>query len=367
MTRFAVFVVSLVVPLLAGAQSPSLSRYVIRRDSRGKLLSISLNKPLKMSSAGSTLLDDLRDEYDREQAQAMAFGDSEEAPVPETDEQKKMWADSRQAVARKIKRRDLDDPALKREDAKANEKLDRIDFFQLIAAPYNPAALDQGKETKRTIDAIALAGSVALVSNLFSVFQFLVYQHVEALESRRAFYQNQLLTILESPEGRAFSEEEKKLIRSSIFYSRIDIMKTKTRRQARAAWSSFGTRAYEEIQKNCSKTNPRPAPEFGACFKNAEHEIKNSAVIKHGKPATAFDYDKPYSVRNHRRFLMLTKLGAQFVPVPGLVKRAFCKWIDGKYVPQRRAEGYLHGSLLLAGKNDLARWVIVGSANPKLD
>lgn len=367
MTRFAVFVVSLLIPLLAGAQSPSLSRYVIRRDSRGKLLSISLNKPLKMSSAGPTLLDDLRDEYDREQAQAMAFGDSEEAPVPETDEQKKMWADSRQAVARKIKRRNLDDPALKREDAKANEKLDRIDFFQLIAAPYNPAALDQGKETKRTIDAIALAGSVALVSDLFSVFQFLVYQHVEALESRRAFYQNQLLTILDSPEGRAFSEEEKKLIRSSIFYSRIDIMKTKTRRQARAAWPSFGTRAYEEIQKNCSKTNPRPVPELGACFKNAEHEIKNSAVIKHGKPATAFDYDKPYSVRNHRRFLMLTKLGAQFVPVPGLVKRAFCKWIDGKYVPQRRAEGYLHGSLLLAGKNDLAQWVIVGSANPKLD
>jgi len=368
MTRFALIVAFLALPLVSHAESGALARYIVQRDSNGKLVSISLAKPHQTLDATPTLLDELRDEYDAENASTFAFhiDQDDDAPVPENAEDKKTYEGARDAVAHKIKRSDLDDPRLKSEFAKADAKLSQIGYFQLIAAPQNPEALDQGRETKRTIDGVALGVDLALPTPLFSIFHFLVNQQVEALESRRAFYQNQLLVILDSPEGRVFSDAEKNLIRSSIFYSRIDIMKSKSRRVARNAWTSFGTRAYRELQSECSKHVPHPVPELGSCFQNEDRQIKDYAVTKHRKSSAAFKYDKPYAVRDHRKFLMLTKLGAQFTPVPGFLKAAFCKWIDSHYVPQRRAEGYLHGSLLLAGKGDLAQWVIVNSANTKL-
>lgn len=360
------------LPSLAAAQN---FPFTITRDSDGKIAKIELPKKSNLDfelSEEDELLADLKKSYIEFKESKTLLASDFSRLAPESKEDREAYARTKAFLNKKFNPELLSDVNLQNEVAKAKIDLKKALSLRLLAAPYSPASFDEAQALEHIIDLILKgAKQVISVGPVFDIFEFVLGEYIEALKSRREFYQNQLLVILDSDDG-SFTNEEKSLIRSSIFYSRLSLIKLGDRKDARKHWATFGDKTQEKISKKCKGFVDNGDAAYGNCFKIDGTQIRNGLVKRsmfEKKPSVAYDANKPYSVRDLRRFLLLAKLAIKLVPVPvvgGPIKSALSSWINSNYVNQRKSEGLLFGSLKQAGDDNLAAWIVTGSANPIL-
>ena len=157
----------------------------------------------------------------------------------------------------------------------------KIELFRLLAAPNSPAAFDRETIVAEIVKEILNnANRVLPISTPVSaVFSFLVDQYVDALESRREFFQNQLLVEL-AYDHSLFTDKEKDLIRSSVFYSRISIINLPARNKAQKVWATYGPAKLAEAVKPCAGFVGKNDKGFGQCFKVDGTQVVNRMVKK---------------------------------------------------------------------------------------
>lgn len=351
-------------PAFASPQFP----FTIVRDAQGKLAHIDL--PHNSSkSIEPDLLTVLRAANSRGALAALQNGDLSSADLDKVEE-KNAFEEARRLLARGISKQDMDDPRLDAEFAKAKLKLDNLLVYRLLANPYDPAAFDQENATKDAIQAIMQAANAVFgVSPAMQIFEFLVDQHLEALESRREFHQNRLLVQLEQS-GTPLSDYEKMLVRSSIFYSRLELYEIGARKKARKSWNTFGDTKLKATLKKCDGYVSKTDRGFGPCFKVSGTELRNRLVdynLLSNSTSIAYDFNSPYRVRNTRIGYLVLKLALKFIPAPSWAKVGVNSYISSHYAKQRRSEGYVYEFARVQNQADLAAWIAVSTANPLLD
>jgi hypothetical protein len=369
--------------LLAFVTVPSVAHaqhafpFTIERDSKGTLTRIEL--PLRNSilseglSGDEDVLTELRLSVREYQSQSMAQSMSlsaleAQAPVPADADDRKTLEEAKAYLKKDFDANVLSDNRLDKEYAKAKTKILQVKLFRLLSAPSTPTAFDTEQNVAETIKLVlGEAGNVlGLASPAYSVFEFLVDQYVEALESRRAFFQNQLLVLLAN-DSTLFSAKEKSAIRSSIFYSRLEFYDLPARSKARKAWSTYGDDQLAKALKPCKGFAKTGDKTWGSCFKQDGNLIVNRMINKvtlSKDPSLAFDVKNPSRVQDFRVLMMLARLGVKLLPVPSLAKKPVYYWIDSQFVEQRKSEGYVYAYATLRNQTDLANWILTGTANP---
>ncbi len=380
MRLFAVFVLLLLlIPFQSfAAEFP----FQIRRDANGNIEQIILPKKGMIESLSAPeMIGDIKDAYmeyigtggtqfhsmSEQMNHVNALAEQLEIPAEHHDELQV----SNFALSNELKPQHFDDPKLVAEFRKAQRQIQTAPYFRLLADPNHPSAFDKEKALQLTIDVIFKAANQVLVINpLFNVFEFLVNEYVEALMSRREFYQNQLVYLIQK-DTTVFSADDKSRILSSIFYSRISLLRLDKRAKAVKEWDTFGLKSYKkEITDKCDGFVEDGEVSFGSCFKIKDNKIRNRIVKKSlisKKPSVAFNYKNNKSVRNYRALVLLIKLGSKIAPIPSPGGSAFRAYLSSLYKSQRRSEGFLYAWLVDNGEVNLSRWVLVGSANPLIN
>ncbi len=250
------------------------------------------------------------------------------------------------------------------EFVKAVRTLNHQQLFHVLASPGHPGAFDGEKILVEVVSQIlGQAGKVLGVSPAYSVFEFLVEEYMDALVARREFFQNAVLSQLDHADG-GYSAADASGIRSSIFYSRLDLWNLPKRQKAVKAWATFGDNETAKWMKKCKTTSATYAQ---SCFIQEGQKVRNIMVSKFKfskKSSLAVDLTKPTSVGNTRWMILAVKLGVKLAPVPGLAKKPVNMFLNSLYAHQRRSEGLLYGELVLQNADDLANVVSGNNANP---
>ncbi|MEK6555556.1 MAG: hypothetical protein AABZ31_09975 [Bdellovibrionota bacterium] len=279
--------------------------------------------------------------------------------------EQKAYIDSIDSLQQKTIMNSLDDEKVKVELDKVVAQLTSKGFFKLLADPGHPKAFDEELIIVEGVEKLMdVAKEVLGSSPLFSVLEFLVSEYFDALTAQREFYQNALLTYMNSNDE--FTAEEQAQMKSSIFYSRLGLTKFSSRKKAIKEWATFGLKQEKEFNKKCSVTD---TTSFHYCFKFDKTAIvnvvnKNNSLAKSSSTSTTFDYKKPGYTGQTRWFIMAARLGLKLLPVPGLVKSPVNKWLKSFYVQQRRTEGLLYSAATLKNESELAGWILENTANP---
>ena len=348
--------------------------FEVHRDANGKLEKIVLPKKAAAQMAiASThdLLTELKSAYIevRSSENSLMLTTSQGIEAPKAS-YRKLLGQSHAALLNELNVESFENRKLVEEFDKAKGAISKSEWFRLLAAPNNPQAFDEEKILVQLIKSIMdNAKKVIDVGGPLTIFEFLVDEYFESLQSRREFYQNQLIYWVLNEKGR-FSEEEKRHILSSVYYSRIAIERLDLRKKALKDWANFGGKKYLEAIKRCKGFLKDGDESFGACFKVDDHFILNAMAKRHSlskQHSVAFDYDDTYAVRNLRSLILIVKLGTRLLPGLGPAKQAFFTWLNSFYKTQRKSEGFLYGHLMWNGEVELAKWVLVNSANPMIE
>lgn len=355
-------------PTLAKTDFP----FQVVRDSKGKLVSISMPSSVSLASAGSQEdeLAELRAALAEHSASSMAFGAAsaevdEHAPIDA--EERKTYEEAKAYLSESLTSKSADDKRLDSEFDKAKKEVAKVKAWRLVAAPYQTDAFDTEKILEQTVGrVIDVAQKIIPIDNpVFGVFEFLLDTHIENLKSRREFFQNQLLVALDQ-DTTLFSTAEKAAIRSSIFYSRISMIKTDSRSKARKAWATYGNAQWKSLMAKCDGyTSSKSA--FGPCFRLEGQEVRNKLVKKNKlskSTSLAFDYSEPKRMRAKRQFLITAKLALKLVPLPGLLKTPVRYWLNSQYIDQRKSEGFMFGWTAVSNETRVGEWVLYGTTNP---
>jgi hypothetical protein len=367
------FAINVLLLLLIPLQSYATEfPFQIRRGANGKIEQIILPKKGMIEAvSGPEMINDVKEAYmEYVDAGGMRLQTvAEQLEVPQ--EHREDLKISNMALVNDLKPQDFDDPKLIAEFEKAQREIQKAPYFRLLADPDHPQAFDEEKALQLTIDVIFKAAHQVLIVNpLFNVFEFLVNEYLEAMMSRREFYQNQLVYLV-NQDTQVFSSDDKKRILSSIFYSRISLLRPDKRAKAVKKWDTFGIDTYKkEVVDKCDGFVGEGEVSFGNCFKIKDHKIRNRLAKKsllNKKPSIAFNYEHNHSVRNYRALVLLIKLGSKIAPIPSPGGSAFRAYLSSLYKNQRRTEGYLFAYLMDHGDVNLSRWVLVSSANPLIN
>ncbi len=358
------------LPVVAGAQSKF--PFDVQRDASGTLTRIEI--PIRSSA----LLDD-EDVLTELKSSLKQYQDSStvgvsavsaDAVTPKTDADRRLYQQAKDYLKNDLSMSTLSDPNLAKQYAQAKPQILKVKLFRLLAAPNTIDAFDRERAVTEVVQQIiGNAGSVlGLASPAFTVFTFLLDQYIESLESRRDFFQNQLMVLLANDTS-LFTDKEKSLVRSSIFYSRLDFLDVnlKRRSNARKDWASFGDQQLAATLKPCIGFVGQGETGFGSCFKQTGDLFVNRMVKKNRLSASvslAFDSKNPYRVRDFRALLMLADLGMRFIPGPAIAKKPLGIWLNSLFRNQRKSEGYFFGYTNLKNQPDLSNWILMNSANP---
>ncbi len=346
--------------------------FTVVRDSKGKLVSISLPKSVSLAAAGNEEdeLAELRSALDARWSSPMAFTAAEaeiDEHAPVDEKERETYEQAKAYLGQSLTKNAADDKRLDGEFDKAKSEVAKVPAWRLLAAPAKTDAFDTEKVLEQTIGRVVdVAQKVFPIDNpVFSVFEFLLDTHVENLKSRREFFQNQLLVAIEH-DSKLFTAAEKSAIRSSIFYSRISMIKTETRSKARKAWSTYGDTQLKALLAKCNGFASAKSA-FGPCFRLEGQEVRNKLVNKNKlskSPSLAFDYSEPTRMRSKRQFLITAKLGLKLLPVPGLFKTPVRYWLNSQYIDQRSSEGFMYGWTDVSNETRVGEWVLYGTTNP---
>lgn len=337
----------------------------VRRGPNGQIEHVLINHGKSPEKSASQFLNELRASLDQ-------ASKSLHAPPPLSGfeklkrEDQETYLQAVQMLEQKDLRQHLYDSRVQAEFLKASSEFHKTPFFKLIAAPYNPTAFDEEQLIAEAIErAIDLAGQVLPSSPLLSVFEFLVSEYFEALTSQREFYQNAFLYRLEHDES--FTAEEKSRIKSSIFYSRLDLWNLPARKKAQKAWLTFGDKELKSFQKKC-KTDSSTV--LQSCFFMDKNVIRNRMYKSHTlarSQSRTFNYDSPSSAATERWFILAAKLGLKLLPAPGLAKTPVKGWLNSFYQKQRKSEGMIYAAAVARDQSNLAAWIRHNTVNPLID
>lgn len=281
------------------------------------------------------------------------------------DEQK-VFGRAKLALLQGVSINELNSQALEQEFARALPKLKDIKIYRLIASPYRQNAFDQENAVKDVVEQVLSLAKKSLQGPAFEIFEFLVTETLEGLESRREFHQNRLLYWLDQ-DSTEFTQAERNSIRTSIFYSRLGMLDFLSRKRAQKNWDSYGTAQYQASLKKCQGFVSSDDASFGVCFKTVDQQIQNALVKRTSfskQTSISYHFEKPYQVRNERVVILLVKLALRFVPGPGFAKNGVRSWLESQYVVQRRTEGFLFEAARLQNMSDLTQMILASSANP---
>lgn len=368
----SVLAMILILAAVPAARAQAQFPFTVERDANGSLTRIELPVRQSIMDNDDDILGELKNSL-REFQATKSVGISAvtaEAITPQTADDRKLYEAAKEVLKNDLSMNTLSDSRLEREYASAKAKILNVKLYRLLAAPTAKNAFDKERAIVEVVqNVIGEAGSVlGIASPALTVFTFLVDQYVDALQSRRDFYQNQLLVLLANDQT-MFTEKEKSAVRSSVFYSRLDFIDfdLKQRDKARKAWATYGDDQLAKALKPCKGFAKAGETSFGACFKVNGDLYQNRMVKKSklsGSVSLAFDASRPHRVRDFRALLMLARLGVDLVPGPGLAKKPFKMWIDSQYRKQRSSEGYFYGNALLKKQTSLGDDILMSSANP---
>jgi|GEM_PF-2845189 len=366
---------SVLLAALALLTAPTVSMaqaafpFDVTRDSNGTLTRIELPVRNSIMSEDEDVLGELRSSLKDYQSHTASVSALEsKMPVPANADDRKTLEQAKAYLKNGFDVNTLADNRLDQQYAKAKSKILTVKLYRLLAAPSKVDAFDREKDITEVLkQVISEAGSVlGVASPAYSVFEFIVDQYVDALEARREFYQNQLLVLLANSNA-PFTDNEKSLIRSSIFYSRLDWYNLPARSKAQKAWATYGDTQLSSKLKPCKGFVSSSETSWGSCFKQVGDLVENRMVskMKLSKAVSlAFDAKNPHRVEEFRVLMMLARLGVKLLPVPSLAKTPVDIWLSSQYVEQRKSEGYLFGYAVLRNQTDFANWVLTNSANP---
>ena len=351
------------------AHSQQAFPFSITRDAKGSLTRIELPLRSSLMTDDQDVLAELRLAIPEYQSQSIGIAALEaQAPSPLNANDRKTLEKAQSYLKKDFDSNVLADPRLENEYTKAKSKILEVKLFRLLAAPSQATAFDREQDIAEALKLISnQAGSLlGTASPAFDVFGFLVERYVEALESRREFFQNQLLVLI-AGDSTLFTEKEKSQIRSSIFYSRLAFYNLPARAKARKAWALYGDTQLAQALKPCVGFVKPGETAWGPCFKQSGTEILNRMVKKVAlskSPSLAFDSKNPTRVQDSRILMMLLGLGLKLAPLPSFAKVPVEAWIDSLYVEQRKSDGYIFGYATKRNQTDLADWILTGTANP---
>ena len=191
--------------------------FEVHRDASGKLEKIVLPKKsaARMAIASAQdLLTDLKSAYIEVRSTEDSLMLSTQGIEAPKASYRKLLGQSHTALLNELSVESFENRKLVEEFDKAKETISKSEWFRLLAAPNNPQAFDEEKMIVQLIKSILdNAKKVIDVGGPLTIFEFLVDEYFESLQSRREFYQNQLIYLVLNEKGR-FKEEEKRHILS---------------------------------------------------------------------------------------------------------------------------------------------------------
>jgi hypothetical protein len=249
----------------------------------------------------------------------------------------------------------MEEYQLKLKDAFTKYSLD------LIAEPNDPRHFYKLEVTYKVVSwALEQAKKRFSSVPLLNVATFIIVETHKLMMDQRAFSQNMMMYYLDNYKASelGLTDTEVNRIMSSIFESRIAWMNYMESNRAAASWERYGFDHYyalvrqgEKQLKNYVAIN-RDAVSMKKNYAFAEvttastHVMLNLLNTAHqytGKPAVAYDFNKPTKVKNLRRLIRLGQFGLSFIPLPGFIKSTVNNFADSTYKAQRLTEGALVG------------------------
>lgn len=360
--------------------------FEIERSANGKLEKIILKKNSESHFIEQDYMQNFLDELVRSQQEVQYHG---AAGFIETEMESNDWPEKikrdQEAVNRVLKNVSIE-PALK--NPKVKEALNLLvsgaendEFnFRIIAVPYNQNYFYNNEAVLKLF--VKASGVVTLVtggSYGVSAGLFLVHSAFNMLLERRTYFQNYFLYYLEKygPEKYGITKAEARLIKSSIYESRIKFWDIWEKNKARVDWEGYGHKKYldqligADKRRKASTTDlTKWGNRIGYVFNEGESSgykriinLFNPRSILSKRTSLGYEYNWPNRLRLQRLLYFLSQVAVRLSPVP-VVSDVYDHFVESLYIPQRQTEGGLYGYFCDTVSEQEAATVIQQSVNP---
>lgn len=203
----------------------------------------------------------------------------------------------------------------------------------------------------------------------------------ELIRERRLYHQNVLLHYLEaySESDLKIDPDERKLILSSIYESRIHWMNFLESGKAKKTWKEYGVNSFygsiryanNEFRRTGSTLYSKVNERLNFAFLGVEIDGVPMIINLFHKDA---QYSKKYSVAYYpnaplkiyrkRLVLQLAEMGINFVPIGQWYKEKLVVYMRSMYDNQRLTEGALFAYFESKGEADKAKIIMMQNVNP---
>lgn len=193
---------------------------------------------------------------------------------------------------------------------------------------------------------------------MLNTVSYVIVQVEKLITERRNFHQNMLLHYLESFDAKelGLTHDEVNMVWSSIYESRIPWYAFWESKAAKNNWEKYGVNNfYANFRAGTAKltkagtlyteVNERMNFAFQKVTFNNEKVVVNlfdNESMFQGRPAVAYNYDRPTQISRKRVMLTLAQLGLSFVPMSASIKDTAGNFIKSYYANQRITEGALY-------------------------
>jgi hypothetical protein len=254
-------------------------------------------------------------------------------------------------------------------EAKLKEALLFID--PTVVANLEDARFFYKRQVTYTVIEWALNEAKKRFANIpvLNIASFVIVRVHDMMLEQRHFHHNMLLHYFETlPENSmGLTKEEVDRSVSSIYEYRIGVTAITESNRAAQNWLAYGmNNFYMQVRSGNSRIRIWQDPFSGMRFSNIkkinfafaevlEKDRKTNEEVKRiyhlhlnshsftGKPALAYDYAKPNSVKQFRALLNIGGLALGFIKLPDFIKSNVDSFIKSFYVEQVRMEGALVG------------------------
>ncbi len=209
---------------------------------------------------------------------------------------------------------------------------------------------------------------------------YVIKEAERLFRERRTFHQNMLMHYLEkfSLEELQLTKEERQLIWSSIYESRISWMAFWESDAAVSNWQGFGatrfsqnmslaTQRFTQNRRNYDSVGPRTNYAFQEATIKGQPVILNLFDTKNmfsSKESIAHYFDAPAKVKRQRQVLQLGQLGLSFISMPQFIKDLANSYMKSHYEAQRLTEGSLVAYFESINDSVMSKHMVKQNVNP---
>jgi hypothetical protein len=221
---------------------------------------------------------------------------------------------------------------------------------------------------------------------ILNLASYVVVKVHDLLVEQRTFHHAVMLGYFETVNEAdlKMTKEEVDRAVSSIYENMIQPTDFLGSRAAQADWQAYGfSRFYAQVRSGqarirllTSGLGPMTMSHVQrlnyafSTFKDAAgdkiYHLLNNAHAYSGKPALAFDFQKPEKIKRQRALINLGQLALGFLPLPEFIKTQADSFLDSMTVNQRRTEGALISFFELTDNAQMVRSIYQQTSNPYL-